>query len=43
MLLITFMAVISTLSAPVIAVSSILSFDVYQTYINLNATNRDKI
>lgn len=43
MLLITFMAVTSTLSAQVIAVSSILSFDVYRTYINRNATDRDVI
>ncbi|KAH6611801.1 urea active transporter [Boeremia exigua] len=43
MLLITFMAVTSTLSAQVIAVSSILSFDVYRTYINRKATDRDVI
>ncbi|CRK35016.1 hypothetical protein BN1708_016382 [Verticillium longisporum] len=33
-LLITFMAVTSTLSAQVIAVSSIISFDIYRQYIN---------
>ena len=42
-LLITFMAVTSTLSAQVIAVSSILSFDVYRTYFNKHATDRDVI
>ncbi|RAK93341.1 Na+/solute symporter [Aspergillus costaricaensis CBS 115574] len=42
-LLITFMAVTSTLSAQVIAVSSILSFDVYREYINKAATDRDII
>ncbi|KAE8166927.1 Sodium:solute symporter family-domain-containing protein [Aspergillus tamarii] len=42
-LLITFMAVTSTLSAQVIAVSSILSFDVYREYFNRNASDRDII
>ena len=42
-LLITFMAVTSTLSAQVIAVSSILSFDIYRTYFNRNASDHDVI
>ncbi|CEO59774.1 Putative Urea active transporter [Penicillium brasilianum] len=42
-LLITFMAVTSTLSAQVIAVSSILSFDVYREYFKKSATDRDLI
>lgn len=42
-LIITFMAVTSTLSAQVIAVSSIISFDIYRQYINKNATDRDVI
>ncbi|PLB46514.1 Na+/solute symporter [Aspergillus steynii IBT 23096] len=42
-LLMTFMAVTSTLSAQVIAVSSILSFDVYRQYFNRNASDRDII
>ncbi|PWY84801.1 Na+/solute symporter [Aspergillus heteromorphus CBS 117.55] len=42
-LLITFMAVTSTLSAQVIAVSSILSFDVYREYIHRSASDRDII
>jgi hypothetical protein len=42
-LLITFMAVTSTLSAQVIAVSSIISFDIYRQYVNKNATDRDVI
>ncbi|KAE8155149.1 Sodium:solute symporter family-domain-containing protein [Aspergillus avenaceus] len=42
-LLITFMAVTSTLSAQVIAVSSILSFDIYREYFNKNASDRDII
>ena len=42
-LLITFMAVTSTLSAQVIAVSSILSFDVYREYFKKDATDRDMI
>ncbi|KAK2789019.1 hypothetical protein FQN53_002835 [Emmonsiellopsis sp. PD_33] len=43
MLLITFMAVTSTLSAQVIAVSSIISFDIYREYINKLASDRDVI
>lgn len=42
-LLITFMAVTSTLSAQVIAVSSIIGFDIYRTYLNKLATDRDVI
>lgn len=42
-LLITFMAVTSTLSAQVISVSSIISFDIYRRYINRNARDRDVI
>ena len=42
-LLITFMAVTSTLSAQVIAVSSIISFDIYRRYINKRATDGDVI
>ncbi|KAJ4371526.1 hypothetical protein N0V83_004745 [Neocucurbitaria cava] len=42
-LLITFMAVTSTLSAQVIAVSSIISFDMYRTYWNRTATDEDVI
>ena len=42
-LLITFMAVTSTLSAQVIAVSSIISFDIYRTYFNRRATDLDVI
>lgn len=42
-LLITFMAVTSTLSAQVIAVSSIISFDIYRTYIKKTATDSDVI
>ncbi|KAJ5125224.1 hypothetical protein N7526_007401 [Penicillium atrosanguineum] len=42
-LLITFMACTSTLSAQVIAVSSILSFDVYREYFNKLASDRDLI
>ncbi|CRG90864.1 putative urea active transporter 1 [Talaromyces islandicus] len=37
--LITFMAVTSTLSAQVIAVSSIISFDIYREYFNRDATD----
>ncbi|KAL8822704.1 MAG: hypothetical protein Q9191_006560 [Dirinaria sp. TL-2023a] len=37
------MAVTSTLSAQVIAVSSIISFDIYRTYINKRATDGDVI
>ncbi|KAJ5730415.1 uncharacterized protein N7483_004923 [Penicillium malachiteum] len=42
-LLITFMACTSTLSAQVIAVSSILSFDVYREYFKKSAIDRDLI
>ena len=42
-LLITFMAVTSTLSAQVIAVSSIISFDIYRRYINRRAQDADVI
>lgn len=42
-LIITFMAVTSTLSAQVIAVSSIISFDIYRTYIKRAATDADVI
>ncbi|KAK7550224.1 urea active transporter [Phyllosticta citricarpa] len=42
-LLITFMAVTSTLSAQVIAVSSIISFDMYRTWVNPQATDGDVI
>jgi Na+/proline symporter len=42
-LLITFMACTSTLSAQVIAVSSILSFDVYREYFKKKATDLDLI
>ncbi|KAL1988314.1 hypothetical protein VTN96DRAFT_9997 [Rasamsonia emersonii] len=41
--LITFMAVTSTLSAQVIAVSSIISFDIYREYFNKGATDRQII
>ena len=42
-LLIVFMAVTSTISAQVIAVSSIISFDIYRQYFNKTATDRDAI
>jgi Na+/proline symporter len=42
-LLITFMSCTSTLSAQVIAVSSILSFDVYREYFKKSASDRDLI
>lgn len=42
-LLMTFMAVTSTLSAQVIAVSSIVAFDGYRTYFNRSATNKEVI
>ncbi|KAH7251082.1 Sodium:solute symporter family-domain-containing protein [Fusarium tricinctum] len=42
-LLITFMAVTSTISAQVISVSSIISFDIYRQYFNRAATDRDAI
>ena len=37
------MAVTSTLSAQIIAVSSIISFDMYRTYINKKASDHDVI
>ncbi|KAF4628442.1 hypothetical protein G7Y89_g9711 [Cudoniella acicularis] len=43
LLLVVFMAVTSTTSAQLIAVSSIISFDVYRTYINPNATDKQII
>ena len=42
-LLITFMAVTSTISAQVISVSSIISFDIYRRYINQAASDSDAI
>ncbi|KAJ9149370.1 Urea active transporter [Pleurostoma richardsiae] len=42
-LLMTFMAVTSTLSAQIIAVSSILTFDVYRRYFNRQAGNKEVI
>ncbi|KKY35885.1 putative urea active transporter [Diaporthe ampelina] len=42
-LLIIFMAVTSTISAQVIAVSSIITFDIYRQYLNRGATDRDVI
>ena len=42
-LIITFMAVTSTLSAQIIAVSSIISFDIYRTYLKPNALDKDII
>lgn len=42
-LLITFMAVTSTISAQVIAVSSIITFDIYRQYVNRAATDHDVI
>lgn len=41
--LITFMAVTSTISAQVISVSSIISFDIYRRYFNRDAGDRDAI
>lgn len=41
--LITFMAVTSTLSAQVIAVSSIISFDIYREYFNKSASDQQII
>ena len=43
MLLLLFMAVTSTVSSSMIAVSSILSFDVYRTYINPKATDKQVV
>ncbi|KAM0716246.1 hypothetical protein Q7P37_007691 [Cladosporium fusiforme] len=40
LLVLIFMAVTSTISSSVIAVSSIISLDVYRTYINPNASDR---
>lgn len=42
-LLMTFMAVTSTLSAQILAVSSILTFDVYRVYFNKAAGNKEVI
>ncbi|KAH7153634.1 Sodium:solute symporter family-domain-containing protein [Dactylonectria macrodidyma] len=42
-LLMTFMAVTSTLSAQIMAVSSILTFDIYRVYFNRNAGNKEVI
>jgi urea-proton symporter len=42
-LLVTFMAVTSTISAQVIAVSSIITFDIYRQYVNPSATDSDVI
>lgn len=42
-LLVVFMAVTSTISAQVISVSSIISFDIYRQYINREAKDRDAI
>ncbi|EMG49948.1 Urea transporter, putative [Candida maltosa Xu316] len=43
LLLIIYLAVTSTISAQLISVSSILSFDVYKKYINPNAQNKSLI
>ncbi|KAF4425010.1 putative urea active transporter 1 [Colletotrichum fructicola] len=42
-LLMTFMAVTSTLSAQILAVSSILTFDIYRVYFNKKAGNKEVI
>lgn len=42
-LLVVFMAVTSTISAQVISVSSIISFDIYRQYINRQAKDEDAI
>ena len=42
-LLMTFMAVTSTLSAQIIAVSSILTFDIYRVYFNRESSNEQVI
>ncbi|KAF5253647.1 hypothetical protein FANTH_1337 [Fusarium anthophilum] len=42
-LLMTFMAVTSTLSAQILAVSSILTFDIYRVYFNQEASNKQVI
>ena len=43
MLLLLFMAVTSTVSSSMIAVSSIISFDVYRTYINPKASDNEVV
>jgi hypothetical protein len=43
MLLLLFMAVTSTVSSSMIAVSSIISYDLYRTYINPKATDRQTV
>ncbi|KAI3402936.2 hypothetical protein KGF56_004188 [Candida oxycetoniae] len=43
LLLIVYLAVTSTVSAQMISVSSILSFDIYKKYINPNAQNKSMI
>ena len=43
MLLLLFMAVTSTVSSSMIAVSSTISFDVYRTYINPKATDKQVV
>jgi Na+/proline symporter len=40
-LLIVFFAVTSSLSAEMVAVSSVMTYDVYQTYIDPKATNKE--
>ncbi|KAF4998579.1 hypothetical protein FDECE_11748 [Fusarium decemcellulare] len=42
-LLMTFMAVTSTLSAQILAVSSVLTFDIYRVYFNRESTNEQVI
>lgn len=42
-LLMTFMAVTSTLSAQILAVSFILTFDIYRVYFNQEASNKQVI
>ncbi|KAF4463224.1 DUR3-Urea permease [Fusarium albosuccineum] len=42
-LLMTFMAVTSTLSAQILAVSSVLTFDIYRVYLNRESTNEQVI
>ncbi|KAK7755991.1 hypothetical protein SLS62_001933 [Diatrype stigma] len=43
MLLLLFMAVTSTVSSSMVAVSSILAYDVYRTYVNPRATDRQTV
>ncbi|KAL6450924.1 DUR3 Urea active transporter [Candida maltosa Xu316] len=43
LLLVFYLAVTSTLSAQMVSVSSILSFDIYKKYIHPNATNKSMI